>query len=518
MSLKSLLFVPVFLLVFLLCVGTVFAQSAFDDPGSRASSGGKGGDLVSVSGNIDAGDIALGSASQVLVLIRNDGGKPIASGEISLYPSSNVSASIAQNECVQAPLPPDAVCAIAFSVKGLQPGKFRVEMLMRHDGRTKLITSTISGLVDIATDSTRDVINDLETIPSDINFGDLKESRPLTRSVILRNVTSKKIAITSIDIESNERAGYSLKSDCEELESGAACIATVTWAPQQRGPATGVLVVNHDGPTGVVSVVLDGEYNPGSASAVGVFPEAVPGKGLLTASQQDVNFGNNIETSSSITVSLVNVGDAPVKLDEIKLSSKDSGVKIAQNGCGVDTVLNPVEACPLTLTWEPVRKGSILDDVQIIHDGARGILVLPITGKATKAVNQDNKSIVFNDVGADAILRAIEPIPAKDLNAEIKTTLKNSGGNARGSLEGYKITSLAKTRAIVSGPGGSRVIFNGQETIIGGVMWKVLIQSSAVQFSDEDKKILLLFDRSLSPFDDGATAEVSAASSSGASN
>jgi len=477
--------------------GQSYAQSAFDDPGSR-SKGSRGGDLVSVNAKIDAGDVALGSSSQVVVLMRNDGSKPITSDQISLYPSSNVSASVAQNECIKTPLLPDAVCSIALSVKGLQPGRFRMEMLMRHDGRTKLITTTISGLVDASADGARDVINDLETIPQDIKFGNLKESRPLTRSVILRNVTSKPIDISSINIESNDSAGYSLKSDCEVLESGAACIATVTWAPQQRGPATGVMVVNHDGPTGVVSVILDGKYEPAQAAQVGVFPEAVPGKGLLTASQTDVDFGNNIETASSITVSLVNVGDAPLNLKNIRLSNEDNGIKISDTGCATGKVLNPVEACPLTLTWEPVRVGSVLDDVQIIHDGARGILVLPITGTATKAVNQDSKSIVFDD-SLDSVLSAIDPISESKVSGSSKKETKI--GSRSGSLDGYRITSLAKNRAIVSGPGGSRVVFDGQESVIGGALWQVTVQSSAVQFKNRKQKVLLLFDRSLAPFD-----------------
>ena len=67
-----------------------------------------------------------------------------------------------------------------------------------------------------------------------------------------------------------------------------------------------------------------------------------------------------------------------------------------------------------------------------------------------------------------------------------------------GALEGYKITSIAKNRAIVSGPGGSRVVFDGEETVIGGVLWKVGIRQSAVEFFEGNQRIMLLFDRSLS--------------------
>ena len=485
------------------------AQSAFDDPGSRSNKAGQSGDLVTVDGRIDAGVVALGSSSQVVILYRNDGTKPITSGDISLYPSSNVSASVGENECAQYPLPPDAVCAIALSVKGLQPGNFRIEMLMRHDGRTKLVTSAVAGTVERSSDAATDIISDLETIPSDLKFGTLKESRPLTRSIILRNVTSKTIDVSSIEIESNEQAGYSLKSDCDKLLSGEACIATVTWAPQQRGPSTGVLVVSHDGPTGVVSVVLEGIYDPGEASSVGIFPEAVPGKGLLAASQTDISFGTGVASASAITVSLVNVGDTPLKINQIRLSNEDSGISVSSSGCRPGLSLAPVEACPLTLKWEPVREGSILDDVQVIHDGARGILVLPVRGTASKAVNKDDKAFVFGG-DLDGIMGSIPALSASDV--------EGPGGRKRdvsGALEGYKITSLAASRAVVSGPGGSRVVFDNQETVIGGVLWRVGVRGSAVEFLAGEQKILLLFDRSLSAADFGVEEGSSSSGGSG---
>lgn len=479
-------------------------QSAFDDPGARTAAG-QSGDLVTVESKIDAGAVALGSASQVVILMRNDGSKPITSGAISLYPSSNVSANVGENECISAPLPSGAVCAIALSIKGLQPGKFRVELLMRHDGRAKLLTSTVSGVVERSDDASADIISDLDTIPADLDFGTLKDSRPLTQSVILRNVTSKEINIEDIRIDSNDQAGYSFQSDCEKLLSGEACIATVTWAPQQRGPATGVLIVNHDGPTGVVSVILDGEYEPTAAKEVSIFPEAVPGKGLLTASQSQVDFGNGIASSSSITASLVNIGDVPLTIKDIKISSTDSGISIDKKGCRPDLVLDPVEACPLTLTWEPVREGSILDDVQIRHDGARGILVLPITGQADKVVNKDTKTIMLSgEGGAMASIPQIsasevELLPAAASSGGVSNSSGEvSSGNSGGSIDGFKVTSLAKDRAIVSGPGGSRVVFHNQETVIGGTLWRIAVRPNAVEFIGTTQRALLLFDHSLS--------------------
>lgn len=484
-------------------------QSAFDDPGSRQPAN-AGGDLLVVDGSINAGTITLGSSSQVVILMKNESTRPIQPGAISLYPSSNVSATVGENECNNVALPPEAVCAIAISVKGLQLGNFRVEMLLRHDGKSKLVTSTVSGDVDASGDQRQDVINDIEAIPNDLNFGSLQESRSLTRSLILRNVTSQEIEIGDLDIESNEAAGYSLKSNCTTLLSGGACAVTVTWAPKQRGPATGALVVNHSGPSSVVSIVLDGNYEPEAASEVGIFPEAVPGKGLLTSSQTEINFGSAIEAESAITASLVNIGDEDLEIEDIRLAGEDSGIQILSSGCRSGKILKPVEACPLTLKWSPVRIGSILDDVQIRHNGARGILVLPVRGTASAAINRDSQSIV---IGGNNFAN-VPKISSTELDLPPSSESSASRVNVQGSLEGYRVTSLARDRAIISGPGGSRVVFDGEETVIGGVLWDIVVKKSAVEFVNGQQRVLLLFDRSLSGFNSSANSSSGTSQSS----
>ncbi|NCO02640.1 MAG: choice-of-anchor D domain-containing protein [Alphaproteobacteria bacterium] len=520
---------------------SAFAQSAFEDPGTRSSAAGEtnAGGLVAITSDLDSGNVTLGSSSQIVLLFRNDSSKDVTMGAINLYPSSNVSASIAQNQCAQDPLAPDAICAIALQVKGLQPGRFRVEMLIRHDGRTKLITSTVQGLVDASDDTRLELVNDVEAIPQDLDFGSLNESRTQIRSIIFRNITSKKIVIEDIFIQANPQSGFSLDANCPELNTGEACVATVTWAPVQRGPATGVLIVKHDGPAAVASVTLDGTYEPDSASEAEVFPEAVPGKGLLTASQTDIDFGSGIESSSSITVSLVNVGDAPILLKNIRLSNDKNGIVISPQGCAPGVRLDPVEACPLTLTWEPTREGNILDDIQISHDGARGILVLPLRGNATKAINRDSEAIFLDSNilnPSNPYLSSFPTLPASalDLPAEeeevttVTETVKNEDGtetevtrktvttkarapssaavpqkrvvDLRGALDGYRITSIGQSRGIISGPGGSRVVFNGEQAVIGGILWDVTVRASAIEFGASEQKVLLLFDRSLTTF------------------
>lgn len=502
-------------------VRPVMAQTAFDDPGGRASAAGKTGDLRPVADKVEAGNVSLGSSSQIVVLFRNDDVKPVKTDAINLYPSSNVTASVADNKCEKDVIAPSEVCAISVQVQGLQKGAYRIEMLMRHSGRTKLLTATINGNVESTGDATTDRVSDIEAIPPSIDFGDLEESRSQVKAVILRNKTSKPIEIGAISVEAGTQSGYSVSENCKTLAVGAACVVAVTWTPAQPGPSTGTLVVRHSGPTEVTAIELIGQYDPEEFERASVFPNAVPGKGLLISSAETVDFGSGIAQSSAITVSMVNVGDVPLTLTDIRMSNAESGVRAERMGCRAGQLLAPLEACPLTLTWEPVREGAIIDDVQVSHTGARGVLVLPLRGTAARAVNKDLKPITFGGTpGPEAILRKIQPLSLEEFGEDgeeiieggEKTTLdkpsrktKSASGvdhapelDVRGVLDGYAITSFSQRRAIVSGPGGSRVVFDGEETVIGGVLWTITMRANAIEFAHGSQKVLLLFDRSLS--------------------
>lgn len=505
---------------------SAFAQSGFDDPGSRGGGvqGGSGG-LVAVKSSTEGGSIAMGSAAQIVLLFRNEGSQPITTGAINLYPSSSVSASIVLNQCVQEPLPSGAECAVALSVKGLQPGPWRVEMLMRHDGRERLVTASTTGSVVGSSDGTKQLISDVEAIPADLAFGSLQSSRAVVKSVILRNITSNPLEVKSVTVEASPQAGYTANTDCAKLEAGQACVVTVTWAPIQKGPSTGVLVITHSGPTGVVSVGLDGKYDPESVESASLYPEAVPGRGLLVSSADKLDFGTGVSSKSSVTVSLVNSGDAPLVIDDIHLSATDNGLDFGKSGCVPGTMLEPVQACPLTVTWSPVRTGALIDDIQVHHNGARGILVIPVRGDATSKVSQDSQSILLSsnpgmqldigdltedgDKGKSASKKKTKTAaPKKESASETEQEAVEEGGsmadysgqiqNKIKVLDGYQITSMAPTRAIVSGPGGSRVVFDGEETVIGGVAWTVQIRPNGVEFFNNPDKVMILFDRSLS--------------------
>lgn len=511
------------------------AQSAFENPGVR---GGTGSGIIPVEEEIDGGTIAIGSTAQIVVLFRNEGGGPVNTGAINLYPSSNTTASVTLNQCGQEPLAGGADCAIAISVKGLQAGPWRVAMLMRHDGRSRLVSTVLSGNVEAGAEGQNQLISDLEAVPNELDYGTLSASRAQLKSVTLRNITSNNIEIEDIFMRSEDSAGLSLDHECTTLEAGEACIVAVKWSPLQRGPSSGVIVAKHSGPTGITTVDITGEYNPQASQAAEVFPEAVPGKGLMVSSLAEIDFGEDIDTISAITTSLVNTGDTALQIQEIGLSGSENGLEIETSGCSEGTVLEPLDACPLTLSWGPVREGNLLDDVKIRHSGARGVLVLPVRGDAIQAVSKDSQSIVLNTspgFALDPYVNATvdervqerngfegqmfeENAQPEEQEPKPKPAPQQPSANKIKTLDGYSITSLAGDRAIISSPRGSRVIFDREPLVIAGVTWVPRIQYSGVEFQSGEDQVLMLFDRSLSSFNTSTSQSGNNGNNSASSN
>ncbi len=461
-----------------LLVPSISYANALGDPAARGGGTSSGEGLAAVEKEVKAGEITVGSASQVVVKFKNESSKEVEIGQVNLYPSSTVSADVTLNECSsKEPLSSGAECAVVVAVKGLKVGNWRVEMLLRHNGRSRIVTASMTGTVESGDNETDTLLSDVEAIPNELDFGTMDTSRPLVKSVIFRNVTSKPVTVKKVDIEASVQSGYSMSSDCGELAVGQACIATITWAPITKGQSDGVLIVQHDGPTKVASVNLKGTYDPADVTKANIFPEAVPGVGLLVSSQEEMDFGD-ITNEASMTLSLVNVGDEALQLSDISLASSDTGLTIAHTGCVNGSVLNPVEACPLTLTWSPVREGELIEDIRIKHDGARGVLVIPVRGNAKSVVNRDTKAVVVSDTGAP--VEAAKP------------------ADKRQALEGFVITSHSPKKAIINGPGGSRVISDGQSVVLGGVEWSVDIIDNGIEFLNGKDRVRLLFDRSLS--------------------
>lgn len=487
----------------------------FEDPASVGSSAG-GQDLTPVKAEIEGGVIEVGGTVEVISLFKNTSGQPINLKDLELIPSSNISTTIGVNQCSTGPIEPGVECAVTITIQGNAPGDYRVGMLLNHDARSKLSTAAITGTVGgAAARSGSDAGTTIEAIPGDVDFGTLNSRSPLVRSIVLRNPTSQAINIYSIDLVAPDSSGFEVTAiDCVTLQAGQSCIASVTWAPAIQGKVEGLIVARHDGASGVLSIAVKGDYQPTAQSTASRFPNPVPGLGLIIADREEIDFGTEVDGAASITVSLVNNGDAPVTMKSIKLAGSDNGLSLAGDGCMDKTVLQPTEACPMTINWLPRREGPIIDDIQISHTGARGILVLPIRGEAEEPVSSDLPVMSVSDIG-DLPKISSANIQEGFVNSKSnKSSGRASAGMGLGSgdstsLNGYKVTSHSANRAVISGPRGRLIVEDGEVQVIAGSRWITEIVPDGVELIGKKNSVLLVFDRSFNFNNESVSLETS---------
>ncbi len=168
--------------------------NAFKPPSASGSTTGiSGPDLKADKDKVEGGKITIGATAYIVVLFKNTGTSVVKITGINLYPSSTVSAAVSLNKCADAPLSPDGECAVTVAVTGLQPGSWRVEMLLDHDGRSRLATTAITGDVENAAVQQKDEVKtEIDAEPSSLDFGSASGVVPLIRSVLLRNRTADK--------------------------------------------------------------------------------------------------------------------------------------------------------------------------------------------------------------------------------------------------------------------------------------------------------------------------------------
>lgn len=475
--------------------------NAFKDPSDKGGGKGGSGDIAgfkAVTPTIQAGKVSVGATAFVVILFKNTGATQVKVGNVNLYPSSNVSASVTLNQCSEGSVSVDAQCAITVAVKGLTAGTWRVEALVDHDGPTRVATASMQGDVDAGSSGGKDAVRGaLETSPTTLDFGTSPGGIALVRPVTLRNITVQPVKIDDISLDVPEKSGFSQKSQCAaELQAGESCSIIVNWQPTSKGLAQGVLTVHHSGMGGMVQIEVKGTLKPEEDKKN--YAEAIPNRGLLAADKDKIDFGASIKGESAITITLVNNGGAALTFLGMTLSGIPNGLALSDDGCAPETVLQPGEACPLTITWDPLKPGPVLDSLQIMHSGSRGVLVIPVLGTADASVTVASPAVVSAPAPSSvkAAPAAVAAPKAAD-TGEVSDEKMFNTPSLKKMFRDYKVTSHSETRAVLNGPDGGQVVRDGEDVIINGVKCNVTVTPEGVMLSSGDDRITLDFDPTL---------------------
>jgi hypothetical protein len=404
-------------------------------------------------------------------------------------------------------LAPEGICSVIVTWQPTAKGLAQGVLAVQHSGRGGLVQSDLKGSFQPppAEEAAKETEGKIQATPESLDFGSSPGGISAVRSIILTNNSGKDVDIKGVVLNVPEQSGFSDKSECPStLAAGKACNIVVTWVPTAKGVAQGVLVVQHTGKSGMTQVDIKGSLQPELGKSAAIYPEIVPDRGLLVSDREKIEFGSNIKEESAITTTLVNAGNSALTLKSLSLSGVEDDVDLSDAGCAPETVLKPGEACPLTISWLPTHPGAILDSLQIMHTGARGVLVIPVGGSADASVGKDTEAMASGSLvkGESANRGGAVGVPAAD-GGRVAIASGASQGSAQGArlmkmmFSDYTVTSHSTTRAVIDGPKGGLVVRDGEAVIIEGIQCMVSIVPAGVILSSEGDKVMLPFDRSL---------------------
>jgi hypothetical protein len=188
----------------------------------------------------------------------------------------------------------------------------------------------------------------------------------LPQTVKLTNVGSAGFHITGIALAGPDSGDFAQSNNCPPAVAvGASCIITVTFKPTAQGVRTALISITDNA--------------PGS-------PQTVPLSGRGTSlkwSPRSMNMGaQKVATSSAArTVTLSNVGTAPITLFSIGIGGANAGDFSETNTCG--SSLRAGASCTIQVTFTPTAVGGRIGHVAIRDSAFGGTHWVGLLGKGT---------------------------------------------------------------------------------------------------------------------------------------
>lgn len=246
--------------------------------------------------------------------------------------------------------------------------------------------------------------------PTSINFGNqLVNSTSNIQTITLSNTGLGILNISSINITGANANNFNQTNNCgPTLGSGSNCTINITFTPSSTGSKTANLSITSDDPANpVISALLTG---------TGIAPIANISPTLL-------NFANQLTNTASPaqTITLSNIGTAPLSINSINISGANSTDFTQTNNC-----ISPLAVgtnCTINVSFTPSTNGIKSASLNILsNDLNNPTLSASLNGTGT-SVSLSTTSIVFGTqlLGTTSAAQTITLLN----NANVSLTINN---------------------------------------------------------------------------------------------
>jgi hypothetical protein len=227
---------------------------------------------------------------------------------------------------------------------------------------------------------------------SEIDIGDTELHVTRRVTLFFVNESNAPVQVEKIAVNSDANITAEISNDdCSKqgtIAPDSRCSVEVSVTPSGAGAWSAEALMTHNGAGRIARAKLTGK----TTGAGKTDENKETGLSVTSKEINPVDFGELPVGQKAVRSALmVNDSPDPITLYSIDVIEADSGLKVLDGGCAVDTELKPGESCPVTIAWEPTDPGQISTDLIIRHSGRKGFAVVPVRGKTKE--NPDEVSV-----------------------------------------------------------------------------------------------------------------------------
>jgi 6-phosphogluconolactonase (cycloisomerase 2 family) len=403
-------------------------------PGQQGISG----PSVSLSAtSLSFGSIQTGNSSTPQsVTLTSNGGEALSVNSIALGGADP--SQFTESDTCQVPsaLQPTKFCSISITFAPTNTGSQQATLSIMDNapGSPQSVTLTGAGAAPPPPAPAVTVAPDPVTFPP-INQG--TTSSPIV--VTVSNSGNATLHISSVTLGGNNPGEFTMINGCSgPYAPNATCTITLTFSPVAAGQRSATISISDDAPNSPQLVQVSG-----TATAV------PPTKPVLSLSATALAFGTITQgaASPSQSVTVSNVGGAPLHISSVALGGANSADFTLTNGCTASAyAVN--STCTFSVAFAPLVTGPRAASVVLTDDASDSaqivalsgtanptITVGPAPGGSTSATVAPGQTAVFNlqitpgpgYTGTISLAYSGAPLGA---NIQAPSTLQVSNGNA----------------------------------------------------------------------------------------
>jgi hypothetical protein len=346
---------------------------------------------------------AGGSTLTQGLTLTNNSPKPITLNQVSLGGSNADAFTIAPDSCADGTvLDLGRSCNIRVSFNPRQAGFYQAEIDVAYTGANQPQRIPIQAAVTNNQEPSLGISTDR------LRFGDQPVGTfSIPARITLTSNGAVPVRIANIDFNSDRDDFTVQRNTCPEtLAPDRRCDLFVIFTPTQTGRRRADLLITHSATGSPLRVALRGSGTPANTAA-------------LRLSTTNLNFGNVAvgETSRVQTITVTNIGKAPLNINNLDLSGSRDDFSVDSN-CW-NRAIAPNNQCTIQVTFNPQSTGDRRASLTIRSNASNPLPSVLLRGNATGAVDKDPPNISQITAQPDPVIYNSPQYPSLRIEATV---------------------------------------------------------------------------------------------------